>query len=465
MMRSVLLAAGATAAFGLCSEVHAQGTTRPATKPAEGGGPAPAVQGQPRAGGAFFEDPSFRLRALKMEVSGRGMGGLFGGGGRGGRDGGRGPQQSAMGNTGNPMIPVLLRTPALQEEIGLSEDQKKKLEEISRQSRDRQREMFQNAFGNMANAQQGRQRGQGGERGNRFDPQQMQQMQQAMMALRAESEAAVNRILTKAQAKRLNEIRLQIIGPMAVVEEPIVQALQMTPDQYQRIQQIIAAYDEAMGQQIRNRFEGMRQTFGQGGPGGFGPGGQQGQGPGGAAAAAGGRRGGGGEEAEVAQNAQGRPQQPRRGGDDPEDERTPEQRRQDFMNSPQFQQMQTSMQQAAEEQDKLLKQTEAEIGKVLMSAQKRNFNKMLGEPYDLTLLVQNMGPGGPGGQRFGGRRGAEGEFGGGQAAAARPNPAGAATATRPAATPDPAPSDNDQAPAEDSRPARPRPRVRGAGGQ
>jgi hypothetical protein len=51
------------------------------------------------------------------------------------------------------------------------------------------------------------------------------------------------------------------------------------------------------------------------------------------------------------------------------------------------------MGQMADAQENLLKEAEKALGKVLTSRQKSSFNKMLGEEFDLTKLVENTGRG------------------------------------------------------------------------
>ena len=72
-------------------------------------------------------------------------------------------------------------------------------------------------------------------------------------------------------------------------------------------------------------------------------------------------------------------------------------------NSPEFQaalaKMQESRTKMNDEAEKIDKQGEAKIAKVLTAKQRTNFNKMLGADVDLASLApQRGGPGGPGGQ-------------------------------------------------------------------
>jgi DNA-binding TFAR19-related protein (PDSD5 family) len=302
------------------------------------------------------------------------------------------------------MLGLLLESPALQEEIGLSEEQKQGLREYSQSMRERQRELFRN----LRPAQGGRGgRGQQGPQPFQFDPAQMEQMQQAMAALQSESQTVISKILTPQQLERLEQIRLRIIGPTAVAEEKVARSLMLAPEQFQQVQNIMAEYDLQAVNLMRQNFEAMRGQGGPGGPGAFGgPGGAQN--PGnirGGVAGPGANRGAVGGAPGGAAAAGG-------GGQDAGDRRA-------FFNSPQFREMQERMARMAEEEDQLLKRAEAAIAKALTTRQKQQFNRMLGEPFDLTKLVQ--GPPQGGGRRGQGRDG--------ERPGETPQPAGPATAT------------------------------------
>ncbi len=79
-----------------------------------------------------------------------------------------------------------------------------------------------------------------------------------------------------------------------------------------------------------------------------------------------------------------------------------------------FAQMQERAKKQAEDEDKLLEQTEARIAKVLTVKQRKSFNTLLGDTFDLTKLLEGgmgalFGGGrGPGGGGPGGGRGGRG---------------------------------------------------------
>ncbi len=343
-------------------------------------------QNQPRAP---WDDPAMRLRRLRSEVSklnnssgrGGGRGGFFGGGGGGGG-----------------MIPLLLRTPALQDELKLSNEQKQALAKVSDSSSEERRAAFEQMRNQMQNsrnnnANQGGGRGGRGGRGG-FDPAMMQQMQQAMTALNDKTEQQINSILSTAQRNRLEQIRLRIIGPTAVAEPEVAQKLLINDVQYQQIQAIIEQMNTQQRELMTQQFQNMRGNFPR-------PGGQGGPGQGGAAPGQGRQPANGGiagnNNPQQGGPQQGGPQQggPRGGG------------RPDF-NSPEFQAMRDRMAEMGVQQDKLLKAAESAIARVLLPKQKSSFNKMLGASFDLSVLLeptnnprfggpQNRGPRGQGG--------------------------------------------------------------------
>jgi hypothetical protein len=170
--------------------------------------------------------------------------------------------------------------------------------------------------------------------------------------------------------------------------------------QQQQVQVIVEQVNTEIQEQNRARFEQMRTAFqargGPGGPGGF-PGA-----PGG-----GGRTGRNGNEAQtqaktkaVPAGNEEEPDRPAGPGQDSNGRQRPQFDRDAFA---------TEMQKAGEEQDKVYKAAETRIAKVLTAKQRQNFNKLLGESFDVSKLAdiaQFGGRGGRGGQ--GGGRGGRG---------------------------------------------------------
>ncbi len=387
-------------------------------------------QGQNGPGNrGFWSDPEFQLNRLRQQVSNipGGLGGRGGGGGgRGGRGGpGGGNNNNNDGGLG-AMLDLLDRSPALQAEIKLKPEQKDKLASIQDQSRQKQRELFQSMRNNGNNNNNNGGGGRGGRGG--FNPAMFQQMRQARELIDQQSEVAASKVLTKAQISRLKQIRLQIVGPLAVAEPLVAQSLMLSDEQYQQVQQVIQLMGDRQREMMQTRMQGMRPPFGggPGGPGG-GPGGPGG-GPGQQANASqtnGQRNAGQGQATNNGQgnanasnnnqgnanasnnnqgnanasnnnqgnnnnqannNNQGNNRQGRRGFDP---------------NSPEAQAMQERMKEAMSEEQKLRKEAESAIGKILAPAQRSRFNKMLGAIIDLKKLVENTDQG-PGGGRFGG---------------------------------------------------------------
>jgi hypothetical protein len=333
---------------------------------------------------------------------------------------------------------LLLESEPLQEELGITEVERRELETIRDNARDKMRDFFRQGRG-----------GDNNQRGQRFgfDPQQVQQMQMAMAAMQEENEAAIRQVLTKEQLKRLNQIRLRILGPLGVAEEDIATAIGLLPhfpDRYEQVLAIASEMDRQIGELMRQNFETMRGQFGRGGPpgGGFpgGPPGAQGAGPGGrdrgqAANAPGGRGAAPG----------GRPQaRPNQEDDDEEEDRADRgrgarERMAAFMNSEEGRALQAQMAELSKKQDEITKQAEAAIGKLLTPAEKKKFNSFLGPEFDIMKLAQPP-------QR--GDRGRRGERDQRQDERR------------------PAPPQEAEEPAEEEAPtppARPQPRVRGAG--
>lgn len=368
--------------------------------------------GQNRPPNPFATDPASLRRMLRGVVTGQGMGGFFGGrGGRGG--GGPGGPGGGAGLTS-----FVMRSKALQEELEITDEQKAALGKAEEEQGRRRREMF-----NQTRNRDGGQRGQGGgdrngdpgapggprapggpggfagpagfpgpsgpggadggPGGNRFAGPggpggNFNDFRDAMTKMAKESEDAVLDVLTPEQIQRLKQIELQIEGPTAVARPEIAKRLNISPPKQQEIALIMEQMNMAIDEIARLQRERMRERFQAfGGPGGRGgPGG-----PGGAQA------GGAGQAPGNRNQPQDDPAPPGRNGDNA---RPPLDRQ------AMAAEMQKEMRQVGEEQDKILKKAEQMIGKSLTAKQKSSFNKMLGEPFDLTKLAdlaQFRGPG------------------------------------------------------------------------
>ncbi|WP_422926912.1 hypothetical protein [Singulisphaera sp. PoT] len=293
---------------------------------------------------------------------------------------------------------------AVQEEIKLTTDQKKKLTTINETVNRRREEIF------PKNQQRGN-RGQGGvdqggQNGPQFDREAFQANMEAMRALNEDHEAAIGKVLNQKQKVRVNQISLQQQGPLAVARPEIAEKLNMSEEQSEQIQAILQDAGNARRELMRNAF-GNRGRGGNrgedGGPNAGGPGG----------GGNGGNRGGRGRgpQAKNDDNAADAKAKTKPAVVDDEDAPAPtpaaQPKNQDGQNgggrgrgpggfdrdSPeakaQFEKMRS-------EGEKLQDQTIAAVSKVLTKKQKLAFNKMLGEPFDLEKLRPGGGPGGRG---------------------------------------------------------------------
>lgn len=388
--RLISLAFGPAVAVALAIPASAQ-TTRGVTQNPPGQDGADNANGDANSRTqrppSPFNDPAAQLRRLRSQVATAQTSSGSSRGGRGGSFGGFGG--------GGGIQSVLTRNTALQEAIGMTAEQVKAFDNLNDAASDQRRELFRSMRGNNQGGNNGG--GRGGRGG--FDPAMMQKMQQMMATQAQEQKSALTKILSKKQMSRLNQIRLQILGPLGVAEQDVAQAMLLTSDQYAQIQQIMQAMETQRQEMRRAAFAQMAPPggFGRGGPGGPGggpgaaAGGQARQGGPGGAAPGGqagnqtrGARTPTGAPGQAADNADNGGRQRGRGGFDP--------------NSPEFKAMQERMQKMTEDDAALEKKAITAIGRLLTPKQKALFNKMLGEPYDLTKLVDNQrGPGGRGG--------------------------------------------------------------------
>jgi hypothetical protein len=365
------------------------------------------------------KDPKTAQRMLqRMMGGGRGFGG--GPGGPGGGPGG--PGGPPGGPNGGGIDNLLQFSPALQDEIQMTEKQKTALKDTSEGLRQRSQEMFRQMRDNS----------------NGMDRQTMrEQMREAMTTMAEQGQMAIAKILTSKQKKRLYQIELQILGAPVVAREDVADKLNLSETQREKIAVILEQLRMAQQELAQNTFgfggpggpggpggaggpggpgggpNGPgRGGRGGGGPGGGGPGGggPGGGGPGGGgpggnpggggpgAAGPGGGPGGGGNANGNNGNGNGNNGNGRRGGGFNREE------------------MAARFQKMSDETGKLQDAADVKIGKVLTAKQKASFYKLCGEEVDFTALVPEGGgfgrggPGGPGGP--GGGRGNRGNRGG-----------------------------------------------------
>jgi hypothetical protein len=97
---------------------------------------------------------------------------------------------------------------------------------------------------------------------------------------------------------------------------------------------------------------------------------------------------------------------------------------QELMNNPDFQAKRDALQQKIDSQNNTLEdKTKAAIASRLTKKQRDQYDKMLGEEFDLEKLRQNRGPGGPGGRNGNNNANNNGNDNGAAPAATAPAPA------------------------------------------
>lgn len=155
-----------------------------------------------------------------------------GGGQTRGQRGGFGQRGGMMRGGGESS---LVRRADVQKELGITEEQKTKLEEMATKEREARRAAFQNRSNDNGGAATG-----GGQQGRRgFDPAEMAKQ-------RAEQHKALAAILDAKQMKRLGELALQQQGARALGQEDTQKALGLSADQVAKIKDIQTKEREAM---------------------------------------------------------------------------------------------------------------------------------------------------------------------------------------------------------------------------
>ncbi|MBS1701362.1 MAG: hypothetical protein JST12_06865 [Armatimonadetes bacterium] len=191
-----------------------------------------------------------------------------GGGGRGQRGGGFG--QRGGGNFNYELN--LLNRSDVQKDLGLTNDQKTKVEDYIEKNRPQR---GQGGGGGQRGAgggngggggQGGGQRGQGG--GQRGQGGQMtEEMMKAMAERREKTRKDLLEIISDAQLKRVDEIHLQLQGNMAIMEPDVQKALGLSSDQTDKIKDLQTKQGEAnraLFQKVRDQEisrEDMQAAF------------------------------------------------------------------------------------------------------------------------------------------------------------------------------------------------------------
>lgn len=141
------------------------------------------------------------------------------GGGRGGRDGGRGGgRPGGFGGFGGGDI---LSRDDVRQELGITEDQLKQIEEARNAQREKMGEMFRNAR-EMSN----------------------EERMAAFTKLREEAAKAVESKLNATQVKRMQEISLQRQGYRALASDSTAKEIGLSDSQKAEVQKALSAYEE-----------------------------------------------------------------------------------------------------------------------------------------------------------------------------------------------------------------------------
>lgn len=155
------------------------------------------------------------VAALSVLSFGQGRGGMF------------------MMRGGGSGLQLALRDDVAKE-LGLTADEKTKLQDAQDQMRDERRQMFQNMGGGP---------GGGGGNGGGPDAAAMDKMRQDMAA---KEKSLLSGILTPDQMKRLGELRIQREGNSAILDPDVQTALNLTDDQKKKISDLQQGQMDAM---------------------------------------------------------------------------------------------------------------------------------------------------------------------------------------------------------------------------
>ncbi len=144
----------------------------------------------------------------------------------------RGAGRPGMGMRGGMSV-QLLRNDAVQKDLGLSDEQISELREVASKGRPKfDREAIKNLSQEERQAK-------------------MKELREGMMKKLGELKENVDKILTEKQQKRLKQIELQMMGPMAFMRPDVAEKLQITDDQKEK---------------MRDAFRALRQGREGGGP-------------------------------------------------------------------------------------------------------------------------------------------------------------------------------------------------------
>ncbi len=259
---------------------------------------------------------------------------------------------------------MLVMMPAVQEELKLTDDQKQKLRDWSKQMRTQFEESGQEL------------REQGEAAVQRMDLGAVMRLMGSVKDLTRQNDAGLAQILTRVQQTRLEQILLQMEGVTAIARPEIAEQLQLTDEQAQQIEAIITeSRTRQMGFWVQQAM-GMRQAMRRD-----------------SAPATG--KDQPGKEKETKKPAKAAKPADPAALDDPEEE----QKRQEAAAEAEKQKARGERIQKAESRfqtmrdgaDKLQDQTVEQILKALAPGQRKIFDKLLGPPFDPSRLMPGAG--------------------------------------------------------------------------
>ncbi len=253
---------------------------------------------------------------------------------------------------------MMINMPAVQKELKLTDDQVKAIREWSDGLRKRGESLFRRpAEAGNGNAADPNNPGPPQAPGGMPNPMAMFEM---VTTITREGEAGLAKILDKKQSVRLNQIALQMEGVSALARPEVAEAIYLSPEQVEQIQEILA---DTRNQQMGHFF---RQSF----------------------AMRGGRDGN-----NAAPGAPpGRPGEPK--AEPKQDDPEAQAKRREANRE----RMQTQLVKMRDGSDRIQNEATAKILRVLAKKQRERFDKLLGEPFDPAKLNGPGGFGGPGAQ-------------------------------------------------------------------
>ncbi|GIW89550.1 MAG: hypothetical protein KatS3mg108_3874 [Isosphaeraceae bacterium] len=268
---------------------------------------------------------------------------------------------------------MLIMAPAVQEELQLSEEQKKQLAEWMAAMRDRGREMGEAM------------RAEGEAVMRQMDLGTAMRLMGQLNVLLQENERGIERILTRKQWTRLQQISLQMQGISAVTRPDVARALVLAPEQLEQIQAILAqtqlrqvGYWMQQGMAMRRRFETQRSAGGLRGR----PEGEPSQ-PGVDRRGGAGRRERGPGEAGVGEAVEGRAQGERAAGEGQVADESEEARRARLRRE-----MRQEFESMRDGADRIHDEMVQAVLRILTRRQRAQFERMLGPPFDPDALMR-----------------------------------------------------------------------------